>query len=141
MSKFWQHFLIVQLGFLAIAFGQFYFDLLGHLIELDSTYISIGITLIASASSVYLLFRRPNDMQWFIADAVLSLGMVGTLVGFLIVLGQSFTDIDTSSVDSMTNAISVLASGMSTALVTSLVGLVASLWLKLQLVVIEDEEV
>jgi len=37
----------------------------------------------------------------------------------------------------MTEAIGVLASGMSTALVTSLVGLLSSLWLKLQLVILE----
>ena len=77
-------------------------------------------------------------MHWFASDAVLSIGMVGTLFGFLMVLGQSFTDIDTSSVESMTDAIGILATGMSTALVTSLVGLIASLWLKLQLVILGD---
>ena len=77
-------------------------------------------------------------MHWFASDAVMSLGMVGTLFGFLMVLGQSFSEIDTSSVDSMTDAISILATGMSTALVTSLVGLIASLWLKLQLVILGD---
>ena len=55
------------------------------------------------------------------------------------VLGQSFSDIDTSSTESMTRAIGTLAQGMSTALVTSLVGLVASLWIKLQLVIIEED--
>jgi biopolymer transport protein ExbB/TolQ len=64
--------------------------------------------------------------------------MVGTLFGFLMVLGQSFSEIDTSSTESMTAAISLLATGMSTALVTSLVGLIASLWLKLQLVVLDS---
>ena len=83
------------------------------------------------------MYFKQTDLHWFASDAVLSLGMVGTLFGFLVVLGQSFGDIDTSSVASMTTAISKLASGMSTALVTSLVGLIASLWLKLQLVILE----
>ena len=61
-----------------------------------------------------------------------------TLVGFLMVLGQAFADIDTSSTESMTAAIGTLATGMSTALVTSLVGLVTSIWLKYQLVILED---
>jgi len=80
---------------------------------------------------------QDNNMSWFLSDAVLSLGMVGTLFGFLLVLGSAFTEIDTSSTESMTEAIGVLASGMSTALVTSLVGLLSSLWLKLQLVILE----
>jgi len=79
-----------------------------------------------------------NSIFWFTSDAVLSVGMVGTLFGFLLVLGSAFTEIDTASTESMTEAIGVLASGMSTALVTSLVGLISSLWLKLQLVILED---
>jgi len=79
-----------------------------------------------------------HELHWFISDALLSLGMIGTLIGFLIVLGQAFTDIDPSNIESMTNAISVLASGMSTALITTLTGLSFSLWLKLQLVILEE---
>ena len=82
--------------------------------------------------------NEENNIYWFTSDAVLSVGMVGTLFGFLLVLGSAFTEIDTASTESMTEAIGVLASGMSTALVTSLVGLISSLWLKLQLVILED---
>jgi biopolymer transport protein ExbB/TolQ len=38
----------------------------------------------------------------------------------------------------MKNAIVVLAKGMSTALVTTLTGLIVSVWMKLQLVIIEN---
>lgn len=79
-----------------------------------------------------------NNIYWFASDAVLSLGMMGTLIGFLIVLGQAFIGIDPSSIESMTAAITILASGMSTALVTTLTGLIVSIWLKLQLVIIEN---
>ena len=113
------------------------------LYEADSTlltFVILGVTLVTSATMGLRskkMVGQDNNMSWFLSDAVLSLGMVGTLFGFLLVLDSAFTEIDTSSTESMTEAIGVLASGMSTALVTSLVGLLSSLWLKLQLVVLE----
>jgi len=113
------------------------------LYEADSTlltFVILGVTLVTSATMGLRskkMVGQDNNMSWFLSDAVLSLGMVGTLFGFLLVLDSAFTEIDTSSTESMTEAIGVLASGMSTALVTSLVGLLSSLWLKLQLVILE----
>ena len=136
MNK-WSWWFIVNIGLIALAVGHFKFDLFQLLLEADSTYLTfviIGISLVTSAT----MYFKQDDVHWFASDAVLSIGMVGTLFGFLLVLGQSFSEIDTSSIESMTEAISTLASGMSTALVTSLVGLVASLWLKLQLVILES---
>lgn len=132
----WKWWFVVNAGILALAIAQIQFGLSELLLIADSTYLTfviIGISLLTSAT----MYFKQTDLHWFASDAVLSLGMVGTLFGFLMVLGQSFGDIDTSSVASMTTAISTLASGMSTALVTSLVGLIASLWLKLQLVILE----
>lgn len=135
--KHWHWWFVVNTGLLALAIGQFKFGLGQLLLAADSTYLTfliIGISLVTTAT----MYFKQTDVHWFASDAVLSIGMVGTLFGFLLVLGQSLGDIDTSSVESMTQAISTLASGMSTALVTSLVGLVASLWLKLQLVILES---
>lgn len=137
MIRTWFWWFTVNVGLLGLVLGQYLFGLTELLLEADSTYLSfviIAISLIATAT----MFYKQTDTHWFASDAVLSIGMVGTLFGFLLVLGQSFGDIDTSSVESMTQAISTLASGMSTALVTSLVGLVASLWLKMQLVILES---
>jgi uncharacterized membrane protein YuzA (DUF378 family) len=136
MTK-WQWWFVVNVGLLALVVGHIKYDLFQLLLDADSTYLTfviIGISLVTSAS----MFFKTDDVHWFASDAVLSIGMVGTLFGFLLVLGQSLGDIDTSSVESMSEAISTLASGMSTALVTSLVGLIASLWLKLQLVILES---
>lgn len=135
--KKWFWWFVVNVGLLSLVLGQYFFGLVGLLLEADVTYLTfliIGISLVTSFS----MYFKQTDVHWFAADAVLSLGMVGTLFGFLLVLGQSFSEIDTSDMDSMTHAIGTLASGMSTALVTSLVGLIASLWLKLQLVVLGE---
>lgn len=142
--KFWKHWTIVTVMLIALGVAQQKFDLIRYLMANDSTYLTLVVPVVAILSSIYMVFtwRRvavsENNPLWFISDAVLSLGMVGTLWGFLLVLGQAFTEIDTSSTESMTAAIGVLASGMSTALLTSLVGLISSLWLKAQLVVLED---
>ena len=141
--KVWYWWFTFNVGILALAFGQYQFDLLQLLYEADTTMLTFLILAITLAASTALGLNRndlqgkENSMYWFTSDAVLSLGMVGTLFGFLLVLGSAFTEIDTSSTESMTAAIGLLASGMSTALTTSLVGLVSSLWLKLQLVVLE----
>jgi hypothetical protein len=68
----------------------------------------------------------------------MSIGMVGTLIGFLIVLTTTFTDIDTTSAAAMKEVIGTLASGMGIALMTSLMGLITSIILKLQLVLMEN---
>jgi uncharacterized membrane protein HdeD (DUF308 family) len=137
--KFWKWWLTLNVGVVALLIGIFKFNLIQLLAEKDSTYLTFGILIVAVATSLSLFPMKTKDWQWFMSDAVLSIGMVGTLFGFLMVLGQSFADIDTSSTESMTVAIGTLAQGMSTALVTSLVGLVCSLWLKLQLVIVEEE--
>ena len=137
--KFWKWWLTLNVGVVALLIGVFKFDLIQLLAEKDSTYLTFGILVVAIGTSFSLFPMKTKDWHWFVSDAVLSIGVVGTLFGFLMVLGQSFSDIDTSSTESMTRAIGTLAQGMSTALVTSLVGLVASLWIKLQLVIIEED--
>jgi hypothetical protein len=142
--KQWKWYFVFNVGVLALIFGQYQYNLMSTLYEADSTLLTffiLGITLLTSVVMGVKSGKikdEENNMFWFVSDAVLSLGMVGTLFGFLLVLGSAFMEIDTSSTESMTKAIAVLASGMSTALVTSLVGLVSSLWLKLQLVILED---
>ena len=63
--------------------------------------------------------------------------MIGTLLGFLMVLTSAFTDVDTSDVEAMQEVIGQLATGMGTALLTSLVGLISSTLLKVQLVMLD----
>ena len=142
--KQWKWWFVFNVGILTLIFGQYQYDLMNTLYDADSTLLTffiLGITLMTSTVMGFksaLLKGQENNMFWFVSDAVLSIGMVGTLFGFLLVLGSAFMEIDTSSTESMTKAIAVLAAGMSTALVTSLVGLISSLWLKLQLVILED---
>ena len=63
--------------------------------------------------------------------------MVGTVTGFLLMLGTAFSNIDVTNSASLQKALEFMAVGMSTALYTTLVGLICSLIIKVQLVNLE----
>ena len=123
-----------------------------YLLVADKSKISLGIlivTTICSLSIGYLAYKvqfaqmkiREESLHpyWFFSDVVLSLGMVGTLIGFLLVLTTTFNDIDNTSTEAMKKVIAELASGMGIALITSLTGLICSIILKFELVLLESE--
>jgi len=148
----WWLFLCVQGAVFAIAnhFGFFQ-----DLFDKDPTRIGFGILIILVVTSiwigqkVYKLSRLDvtppmkeeltNDLsiQWFIAESCLVLGLVGTVCGFILMLGTAFVDIDVSNIQSMQNALSLMSIGMSAALYTTLMGLLSSLVIKIQLVNVE----
>jgi uncharacterized membrane protein YfcA len=143
MIKFLKIWSIAIVMMLAAAIGYFY-GAFTFIQENDFTYLSFANLVILTLFTILTLVQtsmknfKTSDSQWFLADAVLSLGMVGTLAGFLAVLYSTFQGLDVSDTESMKQAIETLATGMGTALLTSLVGLVASLIMKLQLVLIEE---
>ncbi len=117
----------------------FYFDIHKELYNADQTKISFLILTIFIITSIWIgvvtkLQDRTVEIGWFIAEACLALGMVGTVTGFLLMLGTSFTDIDVNNSASLQEALINMALGMSTALYTTLIGLVCSLLIKVQLV-------
>ena len=64
--------------------------------------------------------------------------MIGTVVGFIYMLTTVFTDINVDDTASVQDALAIMATGMGTALWTTLIGLVCSVILKLQLVLIDE---
>jgi len=78
-----------------------------------------------------------TEIGWFIAESCLALGMIGTVIGFLYMLGQTFVGIDVTNSLTLQNALMTMAQGMSTALYTTLIGLISSLLIKIQLVNLE----
>lgn len=121
-----------------------YYGAIPFLFENDQTYLSfviIAMWFSATASIGYRSLKNRNDFEtpWFIGEACMTVGMVGTVVGFMLMLGSSFVDIDPSNVDSMKRVISDMASGMSTALLTTLCGLIASLFVKVQVIIQEQD--
>jgi hypothetical protein len=77
-------------------------------------------------------YFKKSDIGWFVSDMLLTLGMIGTVAGFIYMLSSSFSEMDPQNVISMQGVLAKMGAGMSTALYTTAAGLVCSLLLKLQ---------
>ena len=121
------------------------------LYDADVTKLSFLIIIIFIFTSIWIGKKTFNlektsvmsdniNVGWFVAETCLALGMVGTVTGFLYMLGTAFENIDISNVITLQDALASMARGMSTALYTTLTGLIASLIIKVQLVNYEVEE-
>ncbi len=72
-----------------------------------------------------LQLAKECDTGWFLADIMLKLGLAGTVVGFVMML-SSVADIQGSDINTVQDVLVNMSSGMGTALVTTLSGLVGN---------------
>jgi len=92
----------------------------------DITYITFLITVVTILTTVSLgyKFKMSNansvDVEWFVSDVVLTLGMLGTIIGFMIMLQGTFSSIEFNDVHSIRLALSSMSQGLFTALNTTL---------------------
>ena len=141
LLKWWLIFCLILIGFGA----SYHFNLHTLLYHADVTKLSFLIIVIFIFTSVWI-GRKTYDLEtstgidekidvgWFIAETCLALGMVGTVTGFLYMLGSAFENIDISNTQTLQDALASMAKGMSTALYTTLIGLISSIIIKIQLV-------
>jgi len=141
LLKWWLIFCLTLLGFGTL----YYFNMHSQLYYADVTKLSFLIIIIFIFTSVWIgrktydlettsVIDEKIDVGWFIAESCLALGMVGTVTGFLYMLGTAFENIDITDTTTLQDALASMAKGMSTALYTTLTGLIASLIIKVQLV-------
>ena len=71
------------------------------------------------------------EVGWFTSDLCLTIGMIGTVTGFIMML-SGFTNVDIGDIQTIQDLIKKLGLGMSTALYSTLVGLICSSLLKIQ---------
>ena len=144
LLKWWLVFCLTLLGMCACV----YFNIHKDLYAADVTRLSFLIISIFICTSVWIGtktykigihqdYNQKSDVGWFISESCLALGMVGTVTGFLIMLGTAFANVDVTNSATLQQALADMATGMSTALWTTLVGLVCSLIIKVQLVNLE----
>jgi len=91
--------------------------------------------VVASRSDLLDVFankiRSPHEVGWFIVDMMIKLGLLGTIIGFIMMLatvGQT-TSVDVSS---MQKVLTQMSYGMGTALYTTFAGLTGSILLAAQ---------
>jgi len=150
MKTFWYWWLFVCLNLLGLGVVQ-YFDGFVWLFNIDITKLSFVILFSYLGVTAYLghitkhrttknPFTEQLHMIWYYADSCLTLGMIGTVVGFIYVLTTAFVGVDFESIEMAKGIIKTMALGMGTSLVTTLVGLIANLLIQLQLVNIEHNK-
>ncbi len=72
-----------------------------------------------------------HDFGWFIADIMIKLGLLGTVIGFIIML-SSVAVIDNADITTIQNMLVDMSAGMRIALFTTFSGLLAGMLLGLQ---------
>lgn len=133
----------------AAMFTAYSFGFIDALLAKDITRLSFVILTVFFLSSIYvglLTYQQSRgkpteagtNIGWFITELLLALGMIGTVIGFILMLGGSFENLNISDTGSVKTALTDMAIGMSTALYTTLVGMVCSQILKVQLVNVES---
>tara|TARA_B100000959_G_C14728731_1_gene520033 strand:- start:164 stop:625 length:462 start_codon:yes stop_codon:yes gene_type:complete len=144
LLKWWLIFCLTLLG---CVIGT-YFDIHNLIYNADVTKLSFLIILIFFSTSIWIgnktyklekndEYSQNTSVGWFIAESCLALGMVGTVTGFLLMLGTAFANVDVTNSATLQQALADMAVGMSTALYTTLIGLVCSLIIKVQSVNLE----
>lgn len=120
----------------------------------DSTYISWGILVMAFFASLHLGYKlrvyshaslddqtveRDFRVTEFFIDTCTSLGLLGTIIGLIMMVVGAFTDLDITNIESVKESMLAMSSGIGTALVTTLVGLVCAMLLRFQLVATSEK--
>ena len=123
---------ITGIGFLIV------YDCINYINDADVTKLSFIIfalfihsTIQVGRSTYYKIDKI--DVPRFMVGVMTKLGMLGTVIGFILMLSVCFRDVSFQNVQSMQAVIGNMTSGMSTALVTTATGLICSLVLQLQI--------
>jgi len=138
--------------------------LVSVLLDGDKSYISwaiIGIWALMSLRWLYLLFWVQQQTQnraslatqpvetteivllrwlnhgWFASDALLKLGLLGTIVGFIFMLAP-IANLTSYEPASLQSALGQMSGGMAVALYTTLAGLIGNILLRIQFQFLAD---
>lgn len=142
--KWWLYLSLIVLG--TVTAG--YFGLFGKVNEADTTKISF---LIYGLFVIYTVLTGINTKKagepganidnlcrfdrrgHFISSLMMGLGLIGTVIGFILMSDVSFADLKMDNITSMKDALANMGAGISTALYTTAVGQVCGWALRLQL--------
>tara|TARA_B100000949_G_scaffold2703_1_gene2368 strand:+ start:157 stop:687 length:531 start_codon:yes stop_codon:yes gene_type:complete len=138
-----------------LTFSFYYFGLFAEVWDKDRTKLSFLIMFLFFFTSIHcgketikvsnalegnvseneiknIDWRGNQEIGWFISDLVLTIGMIGTVSGFLLMLTGAFAGVDLNDEVAMKNVLEKMSKGMSTALYTTLFGLICGGLLKIQ---------
>lgn len=129
MIKFWGSVLIASIvaGYYGVESGFW-----RTILEADSTYITAIMVLVFAATipvSGFMIRKNKVDVMiqygQILVDKYTQVGMLGTMVGFIIML-SAFKGVDFADTNQVQTLMKTFSAGMGTALYTTAVGLVLS---------------
>ncbi len=82
--------------------------------------------------------KSPNELGWFVADLMVKLGLLGTVIGFILMLG-SLSGIEDMDITSIQRMLLQMSGGMQVALYTTLAGLSAGMLTGVQFLMLDRE--
>ena len=81
--------------------------------------------------------RGPNQLGTYASDALMKLGLLGTVIGFIMMLAP-IAGLDAGNQVSIKSSMSLMSDGMAVAMYTTLAGLVGSILIRIQYYLVED---
>ena len=81
--------------------------------------------------------RGPNQLGSFASDALMKLGLLGTIVGFILMLAP-IAGLDAADRASMKTSMGLMSDGMAVAMYTTLTGLIGSILVQTQYYMLDD---
>ena len=81
--------------------------------------------------------RGPNHLGGFASDSLMKLGLLGTIIGFIMMLAP-IAGLDAADKVSVRNSMGVMSDGMAVAMYTTLSGLIGSILIKCQYYMLDE---
>jgi hypothetical protein len=81
--------------------------------------------------------RGSNQFGEFASDTLMKLGLLGTIIGFIMMLAP-IAGLDTENKEAVRSSMSLMSDGMAVAMYTTLAGLVGSILLKIQYAMLDS---
>ena len=141
--RWWLFICLLSIG----AYFGIHFDIFSTIFNTDKTYLSSVILLLFTGSTLLTGYRTwlfnyrktytDTKVGWFCGEVMFALGMIGTLIGFVLVFGDALAHIDLEDQANKAKIIADMGIGISTAIYTTLAGLVGTVLLWIQLINLE----
>ena len=112
------------------------------------SFVIMALFIFGSALTGYKVFSYTKDedsypryeTEWLISEHLMSLGLLGTVASLCVSFYLSFQNLDIGNTEKAQEVIGHMSLGLSSAMLTTIAGLVFSMILKTQLVLAEGEE-
>lgn len=141
--------LVVAALYVVSLFWCYYFGFLTAAFMADQSHITIVIFLLFMAATAFLgktcydygeiekeIINRRLDLGWQLSEYAMLLGIIGTVIGFILMLSQ-MSSIDISSANAAAKLLTEIPYSLGTALYTTVFGAIGNLLIKIQCTILQ----